>query len=84
MRTDADGNSTPMNVWRDTLFLRGGETYVVRSRFPEPTRRGTRRWTDKTPEQRSAVYANRRRMKGDRGKRLQRLRSEFVERTRRD
>lgn len=52
-----------------------------RTYIPEPTRRGNRRWTDKTPEQRSAVYANRRRMKGDRGKRLQRLRSEFVERT---
>ena len=52
-----------------------------RTHIPEPARTGNRRWTDKPSEQRSAVYANRRRMKGDRGKRLQRLRSEFVERT---
>ena len=39
------------------------------------------RWTDKPPEYRDAVYANRRRVKGDRGKRLQRLRSERVERS---
>lgn len=52
-----------------------------RTYIPEPVRAQKRRWKDKSPEQRSAVYANRRRMKGDRGKRLQRLRSEFVERT---
>jgi FtsP/CotA-like multicopper oxidase with cupredoxin domain/peroxiredoxin len=34
MRTDADGkNRQPMNVWRDTLFIREGETYTIRSRF---------------------------------------------------
>ena len=38
-------------------------------------------WTDKSPEQRDAVYANRRRTRGVRGKRLQRQRSERVERT---
>lgn len=52
-----------------------------RTYIPEPARAQKRRWKDKSSEQRSAVYANRRRMKGDRGKRLQRLRSEFVERT---
>jgi FtsP/CotA-like multicopper oxidase with cupredoxin domain/peroxiredoxin len=35
MRIDAKGSSTPMNVWRDTLFLREGETYVIRSRFTD-------------------------------------------------
>lgn len=52
-----------------------------RTYIPEPARAGNRRWTDKPPEQRTAVHANRRRTRGDRGKRLQRLRSEFVERT---
>jgi transposase len=40
-----------------------------------------RRWTDKPAEQKDAVYANRRRAKGERGKQMQRQRSEFVERT---
>jgi peroxiredoxin len=32
--TDANGNSsTPANVWRDTLYIRQGETYTIRSRF---------------------------------------------------
>lgn len=52
-----------------------------RTYIPEPVRAQKRRWRERSPEQRSAVYANRRRIKGDRGKRLQRLRSEFVERT---
>jgi IS5 family transposase len=52
-----------------------------RTYIPEPAHPRNRRWTDKPPEQRTAVYANRRRTRGDRGKRLQRLRSEFVERT---
>ena len=52
-----------------------------RTYIPEPKRPHRSRWTDKPPEQRDAVYANRRRVKGDRGKRLQRLRSERVERS---
>jgi FtsP/CotA-like multicopper oxidase with cupredoxin domain/peroxiredoxin len=32
---DASGKSTPMNVWRDTLFIQEGESYVVRSRFKD-------------------------------------------------
>jgi transposase len=52
-----------------------------RTYIPEPKREHRLRWTDKPPEYRDAVYANRRRVKGDRGKRLQRLRSERVERS---
>ncbi len=33
MYTDANGNSKPMNVWRDTLLIKGGESYTIRSRF---------------------------------------------------
>jgi FtsP/CotA-like multicopper oxidase with cupredoxin domain/peroxiredoxin len=33
LRTDSDGKNYPMNVWRDTLYIRQGETYTIRSRF---------------------------------------------------
>jgi transposase len=51
----------------------GLRTYVA-----EPDR-GTRNWDGKA-EERDAVYANRRRIKGERGKRLQSQRGEKVER----
>jgi transposase len=57
------------------------EHFNFRTYIPEPKRPHRSRWTDKPPEHRDAVYANRRRVKGDRGKRLQRLRSERVERS---
>ena len=60
----------------------------VRSHVSEPER-GRRCWQDKKtgetpPEKRAAqkaLYANRRRVRGRRGRRLQRLRGELVERT---
>jgi transposase len=56
-----------------------GET-EIRTYIPE--RKGKRRtWTDKPEGQQEAVYANRRRCKGARSKRLQRQRSERVERS---
>jgi peroxiredoxin len=33
MKTDANGRSRPMNVWRDTLLIKGGESYTIRTRF---------------------------------------------------
>jgi len=57
------------------------DSLSFRTYIPEPKREHRSRWTDKPPEYREAVYANRRRVKGDRGKRLQRLRSERVERS---
>jgi len=53
-------------------------TYIAEPKLPADK---LRIWTDKPPEQRAAVYANRRRGRGARGKRLQRQRSERVERT---
>ena len=50
-----------------------------RSYIPEPDR-GPRQWEGKAKEQQQ-VYANRRRTKGDRSKRLQRKRSELTERS---
>jgi transposase len=52
-----------------------------RTYIPEPKRPHRLRWTDKPPEYRAAVYGNRRRVQGERSKRLQRLRSELVERS---
>jgi transposase len=57
------------------------EHTTFRSYIPEPESKHNRVWTDKPPEQKEAVYANRRRTRGPRGKKLQRLRSERVERS---
>lgn len=51
----------------------------IRSYVSEPDR-GRRRWIGKEKEQ-AAVYGNRRRIRGERGKRLGRKRSELVERS---
>lgn len=51
----------------------------IRSYLPEPDR-GHRHWTGKALEQKR-VYANRRRVRAARGKRLQKLRSELTERS---
>ena len=53
----------------------------VRTYIPEPESPYERRWTDKPPEYEEAYRANRRRVQGDRGKRLQKKRSELVERS---
>jgi transposase len=53
----------------------------LRTYIPEPRRRDRSRWTDKPAGQQAAVYGNRRRVRGQRSKRLQRLRSEKVERS---
>jgi len=53
-------------------------TYIPEPKLPEGKHH---RWTDKPESYQEAVYGNRRRTKGDRGKQLQRLRSEMVERT---
>jgi transposase len=54
-------------------------SWKVRSYCSEPDR-GRRRWEGKKEEQ-AAVYANRRRIRGERGKRLLRQRGEKVERS---
>ena len=53
----------------------GLRTYICEPDGPN------RRWTDKPDEYESAYRANRRRLKGDRNKRLQKLRCERVERS---
>ena len=52
-----------------------------RTYIPEPKRHRRNRWANKPAGQQAATYANRRRVRGARSKRLQRLRSEMTERT---
>jgi transposase len=52
----------------------------IRTYTSEPRRKGRRDWQGKH-EERDAVYANRRRIRGERGKRLMRRRGELVERS---
>ena len=70
------------------LLTELAEETTYRTYIPEPKikakkngKKGHRTWTDKPPEHKRAVVGNRRRVRGDRGKRLQRLRSEKVERS---
>ena len=56
-------------------------TLGMRPYIPEPKLAHHRVWTDKPPEHRAAVYGNRRRVRGARGRRLSRLRSEYAERS---
>jgi len=57
------------------------ESMGVRTYIPERDSPHGRRWTDKPIEQKHAVYENRRRVRGKRGKALGRLRSEYTERS---
>src|SRR5713226_6268025 len=54
--------------------------YEVRSYIPEKKQKGRRNWAGKQAEQ-QAVYANRRRVRGEYGKSLLRRRGELVERS---
>jgi transposase len=63
----------------DTLEL--ADWLNIRTYIPEPKRRGKRKWQGVPEEKRRAVINNRRRTRGARSKRLQRLRSERVERS---
>src|SRR5664280_1769017 len=56
------------------------KSYEVRSYIPEKKQKGRRNWAGKQAEQ-QAVYANRRRVRGEYGKSLLRRRGELVERS---
>ncbi len=64
----------------EALTLMNGPLQV-QTYIPEPKRNSRWKWSERPAEQRSAVMGNRRRVRGDRGKRLQRLRSELTERS---
>jgi len=63
----------------DTLEL--ADSLGIRTYIPEPKKKGKRNWQGVPEEKRRAVFNNRRRTRGARSKRLQRLRSERVERS---
>ena len=60
----------------DLEFTEGLRTYIA-----EPKQPKRRSWANKPEEQRQAITNNRRRIRGDRGRALQRQRSEKVERS---
>jgi transposase len=60
--------------------LQRAKSYEVRTYIPEKKQKGQRNWTGKQAEQ-QAVYANRRRVRGEYGKSLLRRRGELVERS---
>src|ERR1035437_5354794 len=60
--------------------LKRVKSYGVRSYIPEKRQKGKRHWQGKAEEQ-QAVYENRRRVRGDYGKRLLKRRGELVERS---
>jgi transposase len=60
--------------------LKRVKSYGVRSYIPEKRQKGKRRWAGNADEQ-QATYENRRRVRGDYGKRLLRRSSELVERS---
>jgi transposase len=63
-----------------TLALLNGPL-DLRTYIPEPRRRRRWKWAKRRAAERQAVTANRRRVRGCRGRRLQRRRSELVERS---
>jgi transposase len=81
--TDAVVETAPEVVTDKGYHSRGRildlETNGFRTYISEPAR-GSQSW-DEQQDARDAVYANRRRVRGDRGQRLLRRRGEYVERT---
>ena len=67
--------------YHKTETLAWCRSFGIRTYIPERESKTKRKWTDKPPEWQEAYYGNRRRVRGRRSKRLQRLRSEHVERS---
>jgi IS5 family transposase len=83
---EADGEAEIEEVVADKGYhklstLELADELDFRTYIPEPKRQYRYRWIDKSAGQQEALYANRRRTRGDRGKRLQRQRSEQTERS---
>lgn len=67
--------------YHSTDALTWCQSFGIRTYIPERESRWGRRWTDKSEEEKQAVYNNRRRVRGKRGQQLGRLRSEYTERS---
>lgn len=72
----ADKGYSANETLAELEFTEGLRTYIV-----EPKRAQRRNWKNKPDEERRAVTNNRRRVRGERGRSLQRQRSEKVERS---
>ncbi len=57
------------------------QTLGIRTYIPEPKRKTPWKWSERSAAERAAVTGNHRRVRGRRSKKLQRLRSEYVERS---
>lgn len=69
------------NGYHSNAALAQCQAWGIRTYAAEKDERHQRKWTDKPAEQRRAFHANRRRVRGRRGKKLQKLRSEYCERS---
>jgi transposase len=67
--------------YHSTDALELADSLNIRTYIPEPKRKGKRNWQDVPEDKRRAVVNNRRRTRRPKSKRLQRLRSERVERS---
>jgi transposase len=85
---EATGETLPEGLFEEVVTDKGYHSNQcvqdlqelgLRTYVSEPER-GRRKWQEH-PEARKAVYGNRRRVKGERGKRMQRLRGERLERS---
>jgi transposase len=57
------------------------QTLGIRTYIPEPKRKTPWKWSERSEAERVAITGNHRRVRGRRSKKLQRLRSEYVERS---
>lgn len=67
--------------YHSTTVLTLAEELGIKTYIPEPETKTQRNWVGKDPSERKAVYAARRRSRGEHGKLLSRTRSELVERS---
>ena len=80
--SEAEIRSVPADKgYHKTETLAWCRGYGIRTYIPERESKTKRKWTDKSSGWQEAYYGNRRRVRGRHGKRLQRLRSEYVERS---
>ncbi len=69
------------NGYHTNAALAQCQAWGIRTYAAEKNERYQRRWSDKPDDYKRAFHANRRRVRGRRGKKLQRLRSEHCERS---
>jgi transposase len=79
LKSDTVGEVVADKGYHSNAVVRTLRQQGIRSYISEPKYNGQRHWKDKAAEQ-EAVYANRRRIQGTRGKALLRKRGEWVER----